>query len=147
MNRDRIVQRFVGPARIARDVDVGLSDGRGVRVRLLDEPVKGTIFLGDRCGLEVVQYRLNELSIAEQLRRDRGVGANSERTIVEPRRQRRDQLALSGRKGRRPTHDLLRETREMVGALRLESEQMQDLRDGYPCGAHLRESFTAFPGR
>ena len=147
VNGDRIVQRFVRPPGLAGSIDVGLLDGGRIGVRLFDEPVKDTILLGDRCGLDIVQDSLDERAISKQLRRDRGVRANSERTIVEPRCERGDQLSLAGRKGRRAAHDLLREAREMVSTLWLERKQMQNLRNGDSRGSHLRESFSTLSGR
>ncbi len=97
MDGDGIVQRLIVPAGIASSVNVGLPDRRRIGIRLLNESVKCAILLGDGRYFEIVQDRLDERAISEQLRRDRGVGADSERTVVEFRRERRDQLPLPRR--------------------------------------------------
>ena len=72
-DRDRIVERFVGPTRLAHAIGVVLADRSGIRDHFLDERVERAILVRDRRGLDVVQNTLNEISIAQQLRRDRGV--------------------------------------------------------------------------
>jgi hypothetical protein len=74
-----------------------------------------------------------------QLRRDRGVGANSKEALIELRCKRRDELALPGRQRRWAAHHPLREQRQELGSLGLEGEEMHDLGDGDPRPPHLPE--------
>jgi len=60
------------------------------------------------------------------------VRAYSEETLVQLRRERGDQLALTRQQRGRATHDALGELRQMFGAVRLERKKMQDLRDRDP---------------
>jgi hypothetical protein len=72
-DRDRVVERFVRPTGLAHAIDIILSDRRGIGDHLLYERVERAIFLWKWRGLDIVQNGLDEISIAEQLRRDRGV--------------------------------------------------------------------------
>jgi hypothetical protein len=68
------------------------------------------------------------------------VRAYSKETLVELGRQRRDQLALTGKKRGWPAHHALGESRQMVGSLGLEGEEMEDLRNWDSRPAHLTEN-------
>jgi hypothetical protein len=106
---------------------------------LLDERVKRPILVGDRRGVEIIQDALYQSAIPVQLRRDRGVGANSEQALIELRSKGSDELALPGRQRRLAAHHSLSEDRQVLGSLGLEREQMQDLGDRNPGSAHLTE--------
>jgi len=72
-NSDSIIERFIRPAGFANRISVGLADRRGILDHFLDERVERAILLRDRRRPDVVEYALNEVFIAQQLRRDRGV--------------------------------------------------------------------------
>jgi hypothetical protein len=106
---------------------------------LPDEGVQRPILFRDRRGVEIIQDALDESAISMQLRRDRGVGANSEEALIELRCKRGDELALPWRQRRRAPHHSLREQIEVPGALGLEGEEMHDLRDRNPRCTHVPE--------
>jgi len=67
------------------------------------------------------------------------VRADSEETLVELRRESRDQLTLPGWQGRRAAHHSLREQRQILRLLGFEREQMHYLRNRDAGRAHLAE--------
>jgi hypothetical protein len=99
-----------------------------LRVHLLDEREQRFRALIDRCGSVVFEHGVHQTTIAEQLRRDRGVRADSKRALVAARRERGNQFAQPGRERRRPSHHALRELSEVLRPIGLEGEQMHDLR-------------------
>ena len=80
---DGVIERLIRPAGFANRISVGLADRRGILDHFPDERVERAILLRDRRRRDVVEYALNEVFIAQQLRRDRGVRANSEEALVE----------------------------------------------------------------
>jgi hypothetical protein len=72
-NGDRIVQGFIGPAGCKHAIDIGLTDGRRIRDHLSDERVKRAILLRDGRSVYVGENALNQIPVAQQLSRDRGV--------------------------------------------------------------------------
>ena len=135
----RVVERLIGPTGLARTIHVLLANGSGVANHLLDKGVKRPVLVGDRRAVEIIQDTLYQSAIPVQLRRDRGVGANSEQALIELRSKGRDELALPGRQGRRAAHHSLREQRQELGSLGLEREQMQDLGNRDARSPHLPE--------
>ena len=67
--------------------------------------------------------------IAEQLRRDRGVGADSKEAIVATGGEGGDELPQPSGEWRWAAHDALRELRQSIGSVWLEREEVHDLRD------------------
>ena len=82
-NSDRVVDRFIRPAGLTHSIDILLANRGRVLDHFLDERVERAILLREWRRLDVRQNALNQISIAQQLRRDRGVRANSEETLVE----------------------------------------------------------------
>ena len=72
-NSDGVIKRLIRPAGFANGISVGLADRCGIFDHLLDEGVERAILLRDGRRRDVVEYALNEVFIAQQLRRDRGV--------------------------------------------------------------------------
>ena len=70
---DRVVQGFVRPACRTRAIDIVLTDRRRIRDHFPDERVERAIFFRDRRRVHIVQDALYEVSISQQLSRDRGV--------------------------------------------------------------------------
>jgi hypothetical protein len=87
-----------------------------------DESVERPILCRDRRAVEIIQYALDEIPIPVQLRRDRGVGANSEETLVELRGKSGDQLTLPGWQWGWAAHHSLREKRQILRLLGFERE-------------------------
>ena len=135
----RVVERLIRPTSLARHIHVFLPNGSGVANHFSDEGVKCPVLIGDRRVVEIVHDTLHQSAIPVQLRRDRGVGANSEKALVELRRKRRDELALPGRKRRWAAHHPLGEQRQVLVSLGLEREQMEDLRNRDARSPHLPE--------
>ena len=78
----------------------------------------------------------HEVFIFEKVRRDRGVGLQSKRTVIPCGGQRRNQLTHAGGKRRRAAHDLMSPTFEVLRCVRLVGEQMPDLRKWRPAFLH-----------
>ena len=93
----RVVKRLIRPTCLARYIHVFLSNGSGVANHFSDERVKRPILFRDRGVVEIVHDTLHQSAISVKLRRDRGVGANSEEALVELRCESGDDLALPGR--------------------------------------------------
>jgi len=110
-----------------------------LRVHLLQEGKQRFLAIVDGRGAIVLEDGIDERAIAEQLRRDRGVGSDSKGTRVSPRGERRNQLALARRQRRRSPHDALRELCEVLRAIGLEREEMRDLRNRLSGTAHLAD--------
>jgi hypothetical protein len=138
-HRDRVVERFVRPAGGADPIHIVLANRSGVANHFLDEGVERAILFREGCCLDVVQDTLDELPVAQQLSRDRGVRADSENALVQFGGQRRDQLTLAGKEWRRAAHHFLAESRQVVGSLGLEGEEMEYLGDRDPSVPHLAE--------
>ena len=135
----RVVESLIGPAGPARHIHVVLPNGGGFANHFLDEGIKRPVLVGNRRAVEIIQDTLYQCAISVQLRRDRGVGANSEKALIELRCERRDELALPGRERRRAAHHTLREQRQVLGSLGLKGKEMHDLRDRDPRPPHLTE--------
>ncbi len=105
----RVVERFIRPTGLARHIHVFPPNRRRVANHFSDEGVKRPVLIRDRRVVEIGHDTLHQSAISVKLRRDRGVGANSEKALVELRRERRDELALPGRKRRWAAHHPLRE--------------------------------------
>lgn len=72
-NGDRVIERFIRPAGLSRAIDILLANGSRVANHFLDERVERAILVREGRRPDVVQNTLDELPIAQQLRRDRGV--------------------------------------------------------------------------
>jgi len=70
---DRIVERFIRPPGFARAIYILLADRGRVGNHFPDEGVERAILLREWRCLDVGQNALNQIFIAQQLRRDRGV--------------------------------------------------------------------------
>ena len=95
--RDGVVDGCLVPSSGLHHVDVFLRDSIGLRVHLFEEPKEHLIPFIDRRGFVIFQHGLHETAIAEQLRRDRGVRADSKRARVLARCKGGNQFPLSGR--------------------------------------------------
>ncbi len=93
----RVVERLIRPTSLARHIHVFLPNRRRVANHFSDEGVKRPVLFRDRRVVEIVHDALHQSAISVKLRRDRGVGANSKKALVELRCERRDELALPGR--------------------------------------------------
>ena len=80
---DRVVECLIRPAGCLCRVDVGLVNLIRLMYHFCDEPEERFLLIGDWSRRVVVQDRLHERAIPQELRRDRGVGANSERALVQ----------------------------------------------------------------
>ena len=134
-----VIKRLIRPTSLARHIHVFLPNGRRVANHFSDEGVKRPVLIGDRRVVEIVHDTLHQSAIPVKLRRDRGVGANSEEALVELRSERRDELALPGRQRRWAAHHRLSEQRQVLGSRGLEREQMEDLRNRDARPPHLPE--------
>jgi len=92
---DRVVESFVRPAGLENSIDIDLADRRRIVDHLSNEGVERSILARERSDVEVGENALDELLVSQQLRRDRGVGADSEQTLIELGRQRGNQLPLT----------------------------------------------------
>jgi hypothetical protein len=81
-HRDRIVHGLLAPASREDQFDVlRLQPGRFL-VDPFQKCEQGFVAIGNRRGPIVLQDRLDQIVIPEQLRRDRGVGPDSEWAVV-----------------------------------------------------------------
>ena len=103
-NGDCVVERFIGPARAARLVNIGAGDLIGSAIDLGEEFEQCLLGIGNRRRRVIREDGTNLLGVCKQLRRDRGVRADSKHALVAVGGEGRDQLALPGRERRGPTH-------------------------------------------
>ncbi len=99
---DGVVEGVVGPPRGPGALEILTSDLRRLAVHRVDEREERFLLVGDGRLAVVCEDRLDQVPIAQKLRRDRGVGADSERALVAARGEGRDELSLAGRERRRP---------------------------------------------
>ena len=92
-DRDGEIQRVVRPARGARDVQVGGCDRRRLAIHLVDESKQHLVPFVETRRLQVGQDGVDKRGIAEELRRNCGVGLQSKRAVIALRRKRGDELA------------------------------------------------------
>ena len=136
-DRDGEIQRVVRPARGARDVQVGGCDPRRLAIHLVDESKQRLVRFVETRRLQVGQDRVDQRGIAEQLRRNCGVGLQSKRAVIALRRKRSDELAEPWTERCRSAQDLLREPRQVLRRARQIREQMPDLRVFSPARLRL----------
>ena len=79
---DRVVQRFIGPAGAARLVNIRAGDLIGISVDLGDELEQRLLGTGNRRRRVIREDGTDLFGVPEQLRRDRGVGADSKYALV-----------------------------------------------------------------
>ena len=104
-----IVQCLIAPARGLHPVYVFLLNPAGFTIHLLDECKQRLLPIADRSSSIIFQHRVDQGAIAQQGRRDRGVGTDSEQTVITPGGKCRDQFAETGGQRRRPAHHALGE--------------------------------------
>jgi len=90
---DGIVQRLLAPARSPYLLYVFLLKPTGLPVHFLDECKQRLLSIGDRSSSIILQHSGDQRAISQQGRRDRGVGADSEPTVVTLGGKSRNQLA------------------------------------------------------
>ena len=95
-DRDREVERFVRPARRARDVQIGVRDLRRLVIHLVDESKERLVLFVEARRLQIGQNRVDQRRIAQKFRRNCGVGLHSKRAVIALRRIRGDELAYPG---------------------------------------------------
>lgn len=106
----RVVDGFVRPSCCLDGIDVRLSCLRRIRIDLLDEGKKRLLRFRKRgCG-RIAQDRIDQFTTSKQLRRDRGVGANSKRAVIALRGEGGNEFTLTGGQRRLAPHDFLRES-------------------------------------
>jgi hypothetical protein len=125
-DHDGVVDGFVGPAGLVKTLDVGLLDRGTVAVHLFKVGEQFFLGFGDRRSAVIFEDCVDLRPITQQFRRDRGMAFDSKRTVVEFRGERGDQLTKSRAQRRRPAHDGLGETLQMLGRFRLKCEEVQD---------------------
>jgi len=108
---NRVVESFVRPPGFENPIDILLTDRRRVVDHFSNEGVERPVLVREWGRVDVGQNTLNEIPISEQLRRDRGVGADSEEALVEFGGQRRDELPLARWERRGAAHHFLCESR------------------------------------
>src|SRR5581483_9745417 len=89
----RVAKRLARDSRRERRLCIGRRQLVGTKRLLLDEPERGAQAFVDRRRAPVGLDRLPEI-LTKRIRRDRAVGARSEETLVEVRREAREELAL-----------------------------------------------------
>jgi len=114
-------------------------------IHLVDEAEERLVSIVERRCLDVAEDAGDEVGIAEQFRRNCGVGLDSKRTEIALRRIRGDQLAQSGTERRRAAKDLLREAREMLGGRGEIREEVPDLRILGILPLHLFDQGAVWP--
>jgi len=134
---DGVVNRLFAPTRPFQTINVLATKHVRLRIHLLDEREECLLTTIDRRRTVVLEHGIDEASVAQELRRDRGVRTDSKRTIVAARCERSDQLSLTGRERRRSAHHALRELSEVLGPIWLKREEMHDLWDRCARLAHL----------
>jgi hypothetical protein len=97
-------------------------------IHFVNEAQQRLFFFAQSGSFHIPDNALNQVSIAQQFRRDRGVRLHSKRALILPRRVGRDQLPECRRQRSHFPQDLLRELRQMLGRPRLECEQVPDFR-------------------
>ena len=90
---DGIVQRLLAPARSLYLLYVLLLKPTGLPIHFLDEGKQCLFTIADRSSSIILQYSGDQRAISQQGRRDRGVRADSEPTVVPLGGKGRDQLA------------------------------------------------------
>ena len=125
---NRIVDGLVGESSLVESRDVRGLNGNRIVVHLSDKVKQNFLRLGEQRCFDIGEHARHQLGVAEQFRRDRGVGLRSKGASVQVRRIRSNQFTDSRRKGRRFAHHFLRESLQVDGRVHLVREHMQDLR-------------------
>src|SRR2546427_2265494 len=91
----------------AERLQIGRPHVRRGERELLEETERDPDLGIDRRGAPISQHRFDQLVVLEGQRRDRAVSTRSESTLVQPRRERGEQLPLTHGPGRRAAHHRL----------------------------------------
>jgi hypothetical protein len=81
-DRDGVVDDLVIPTHSIKGLHVGGRDGRRLAIDLVDESKQRFLFFTQARSFEIAQDARNQVLIAQQFRRNCGVGLESKRTIV-----------------------------------------------------------------
>ena len=143
---DGVVDLFVGPAGGVEGSDVGGGDGGGGGIDLVEEAEEGFLGFGEGGGFEVGEDGLDGCFAAEEDRRDRGVGLDSEGAMIAGGGEGGDEFAEAGGEGSVTVEDLVGELGEVLGGLRLEGEEVPDLGVFGPAFSHGGDGLGIGPG-
>ena len=134
-----VVEGFVGPAGLPHFLDVREPDLIGLFVNLLYKLEERFLGLRDGRSSIILEDGSYLVGIAEQFRRDRGVGANSNRTLIAAGSEGGNQFSHARRKRRGPAHHLMRKSREVLSRAWLEGKEIKNLGDRNPLRLHASE--------
>ena len=103
-------------------------DARRVAIHFIDEAEEGFMLLVKPGGFEIAEHAPDQVFVAQQFGRDRGVRLESKRAIIAIGGVSGDQFADAWAEGARTAQNFLRETGQMIGGPGHKGEHMPDLR-------------------
>src|ERR1039458_1754649 len=112
------VYRLVIPSQRAQGKHVVGGNSRRIVVHLVYKSKQRFVLIIERGSFEILQHSPDQFFTFQQFRRNCGVGLQSKRTVVAVRRIGGDQFADSRTKWGLSAHNLLRESRQLVGSFR-----------------------------
>ena len=95
-DRNGEIKGFVRPSLGARDVQIDGRDRRRLVIHLVDESEERLVLFVEARGLQIGEDRVDQRRIAQEFRRNCGVGLQSKFAVIALRRKRGDQLAYPG---------------------------------------------------
>jgi hypothetical protein len=125
---DGVVDGFIGITGSLKNLDVGRPNCDRILIHLPYEAKERLLRMGEQGCFDIGQDACDQFVIAQEFRRDRGVGFCSKGALVQVRRVGGNEFADAGTQGGGFAEHLLSEALQMDRSVHLVREHMEDLR-------------------